>query len=220
MLRLGPATTACATARCPRPHPSRAASQPGKGTRVEVSYLDHLFGFANGLAGAFLDAGAESIDPSVVADVVAGFVTAHLVPMQPFTAFVALGVVVLALCVAFVYVIRLALTMVLVAAAPVALMFHALPLTDGLARLWWRGITGILSIQVCQSLVLATAFRLMLSETGDTSGDLVGAPYNNDLIDLLTRGVCCGCCCGSRPGWRAPSGGPRNPACSAASCGA
>ncbi|TYB40809.1 hypothetical protein [Actinomadura chibensis] len=142
--------------------------------------------FANGLVGAFLDAGAESIDPSVVADVFAGLVATNLVPGQPFVAFVGLGVVVLALCVAFVYVIRLALTMVLIAAAPLALMFHALPLTDGLARLWWRGISGILAIQVCQSLVLATAFRLMFSETDDTGHRLLGVPSSNDLTDLLT----------------------------------
>ncbi|SPT51213.1 hypothetical protein [Actinomadura madurae] len=141
--------------------------------------------FANGLAGAFLTAGAESIDPSVVADVVAGFVATSLVPGQPFIALIGLGVVVLALGVAFIYIIRLALTMVLIAAAPLALMFHALPLTDGLARLWWRGITGILAIQVCQSLVLATAFRLMFTETKDTSDDLLGAPSHNDVTDLL-----------------------------------
>ncbi|GAA1836643.1 hypothetical protein [Actinomadura chokoriensis] len=154
-------------------------------SNLSLVLIGYGVGFANGLAGAFLDAGAESVDPSVVADVVAGFVAANLVPGQPFTAFLGLGVVVLALCVAFIYIIRLAITMVLIAAAPLALMFHALPLTDGLARLWWRGISGILAIQVCQSLVLATAFRLMFSETGDSGDHLLGIPSHNDVTDLL-----------------------------------
>ncbi|WP_067460738.1 hypothetical protein [Actinomadura macra] len=154
-------------------------------SNLSLIVIGYGVGFANGLAEAFLQAGAESVDPSVVADVVAGFVAANLVPSQPFTALVALGVVVLALCVAFIYVIRLALTMVLIAAAPLALMFHALPFTDGLARLWWRGMSGVLAIQVCQSLVLATAFRLMFTETSDTSDHLIGLPTHNDVADLL-----------------------------------
>ncbi|MFG2084633.1 hypothetical protein [Spirillospora sp. NPDC048824] len=154
-------------------------------SNLSLILIGYGIGFANGLAGAFLEAGAEPIDPSVVADVVAGFVAASLVPGQPFTAMVGLGVVVLALGVAFIYVIRLALTIVLIAAAPLALMFHALPMTDGLARLWWRGISGILAIQVCQSLVLATAFRLMFTETDDTRDHLMGMPSHNDVTDLL-----------------------------------
>ncbi len=157
-------------------------------SNLSLVLIGYGVGFANGLAGAFLDAGAESVDPSVVADVVAGVVATSLVPGQPFTALLGLGVVVLALCVAFIYIIRLAITMVLIAAAPLALMFHALPVTDGLARLWWRGISGILAIQVCQSLVLATAFRLMFSETDDTGSELLGAPSHNDVTDLLLAG--------------------------------
>ncbi|TMQ89826.1 hypothetical protein ETD83_38135 [Actinomadura soli] len=154
-------------------------------SNLSLILIGHGISFANGLAGAFLHAGAESTDPSVVADVVAGFVAASLVPGSPFGALVALGVVVLALGVVFVYVVRLALTMVLIAAAPVALMFHALPLTDGLARLWWRGMSGLLAIQVCQALALATAYRLLFTETDDTSDQLVGMPSANDLTDLL-----------------------------------
>ncbi|MUN35358.1 hypothetical protein [Actinomadura litoris] len=154
-------------------------------SNLSLVLIGYGIDFANGLAGAFLQAGAGSVDPSVVADVVAGFVGTSAVPSQPFLALIGLGVVVLALCVAFVYVIRLALTMVLIAAAPLALMFHALPLTDGLARLWWRGMSGILAIQVCQSLVLATAFMLVFSETEDSSANLFGDLSNNDVTDLL-----------------------------------
>lgn len=143
--------------------------------------------FANGLSGAFLSAGAEAMDPSRVAKAIAAYLAASLIPNQPFTVFIGLGVVVLALCLAVIYIIRVALTMVLIAAAPVALMFHALPLTDGLARLWWRSISGVLAIGVCQALILATAFRLLFSDieqSGD-SGDGFPGLASGTGIDLL-----------------------------------
>ncbi|MGI5204692.1 hypothetical protein ACQEU6_24310 [Spirillospora sp. CA-108201] len=140
-------------------------------SNLSLILIGYAITFANGLSGAFLSAGAEAVDPSRVAKAISAYLVASLVPNQPFTIFIGLGVVVLALCVAFIYIIRIALTMVLIAAAPVALMFHALPLTDGLARLWWRSISGVLAIGVCQALVLATAFRLLFSNVKHSGGD-------------------------------------------------
>ncbi|GLZ15907.1 hypothetical protein Acsp04_61420 [Actinomadura sp. NBRC 104425] len=141
--------------------------------------------FANGLATAFLSSAETKIDPRVLADVVAANVVAPLKSTQPFATLLALVVVVLVLCLGFIYVVRVAITMVLIAAAPLALMFHALPMTDGLARLWWRGITGILAIQVVQSLVLATAYQLLFTQAEGGGGSALGLPTRNELIDLL-----------------------------------
>ncbi|NEA28829.1 hypothetical protein [Actinomadura bangladeshensis] len=140
-------------------------------SNLSLVLIGYAITFANGLSGAFLKAGAEAIDPSRVAKAIAGYLVASVIPNQPFTIFIGLGVVVLALCVVFIYIIRIALTMVLIGAAPVALMFHALPVTDGLARLWWRSITGVLAIGVCQALILATAFRLLFSDVDHPGGD-------------------------------------------------
>ncbi len=49
------------------------------------------------------------------------------------------------------YVVRVALTIVLIAGAPLALMFHALPQTEGIAYWWWKAFGGCLAIQVGQS---------------------------------------------------------------------
>ncbi len=46
------------------------------------------------------------------------------------------------------------------------LLTHALPPTDGLARLWWRGMTAALGVQVAQALVLATSMRVFFSSGG------------------------------------------------------
>ncbi|MEO3829899.1 hypothetical protein [Actinomadura sp. B10D3] len=156
-------------------------------SNLSLILIGYAITFANGLSGAFLRAGAEAIDPSRVAKAIAAYLAASLVPNQPFTIFIGLGVVVLAVCVAFIYIIRIALTMVLIAAAPVALMFHALPITDGLARLWWRSITGVLAIGVCQALILATAFRLLFSDinrSGDSDAHFPGIASGTG-IDLL-----------------------------------
>lgn len=61
------------------------------------------------------------------------------------------------------YLVRVALTFLLIAAAPLLLMFHALPHTDGLARWWWKAFGGVLAIQLAQSLVLAVAMNALLA---------------------------------------------------------
>lgn len=72
-----------------------------------------------------------------------------------------MAVVLLALL--LVYLVRVAATVVLVAGAPLLLMFHALPQTEGIARWWWRTFTALLAIQVIQSLTLVTALRVFLT---------------------------------------------------------
>ncbi|WP_146087332.1 type IV secretion system protein [Thermomonospora echinospora] len=152
---------------------------------LSLTFIGYGISFANGLAQAFLSSGPSKVDAGVVADTLGASIAATALTGGVFMPMVALAVIVLALVVTFIYIVRLAITMVLIAAAPLALMFHALPMTDGLARLWWRGITGILAIQVCQALALVTAFQLLFSEVTDSSGSVVGVPTRTDLTDLL-----------------------------------
>lgn len=149
---------------------------------LSLPVIGYGISFANGLSTAFLQSGEQRIDPRVVTEAITTTVLASLATNGVFFALISLVVLVLAVCVAFTYVMRLALTMVLIAAAPIALMFHVLPLTDGLARLWWRGITGVLAIQVCQSLVLVTSFHLLFT---DHSTMFMSPSSKSDLIDLL-----------------------------------
>ncbi|GCD40803.1 hypothetical protein [Streptomyces paromomycinus] len=64
------------------------------------------------------------------------------------------------------YAVRISLTLILVAGAPLALMCHALPQTEGIARWWWRVFAGLLGVQLAQSLALITALRLFLAPDG------------------------------------------------------
>jgi hypothetical protein len=79
------------------------------------------------------------------------------------------------------YVIRVAITIVLIVAAPLALMGHAVPVTEPIARWWWRSMGACLAIQVVQSVTLITATRVFL-----TSGDwhLLGGSKSG-LVDLI-----------------------------------
>jgi hypothetical protein len=54
------------------------------------------------------------------------------------------------------WLVRLGVLIVLVGIAPVALACHALPYTDGAARLWWRSMLGVLATVVLQALALHT----------------------------------------------------------------
>lgn len=80
------------------------------------------------------------------------------------------------------YVIRVVVTIVLIVAAPLALMCHALPITEPIARWWWRSVAACLSIQVIQSLALITATRVFLSPDG---WKLNGSSSNGGLINLI-----------------------------------
>jgi hypothetical protein len=79
------------------------------------------------------------------------------------------------------YIVRVAATIVLIAGAPIALMFHALPQTEGIAKWWWKAFGGCLAIQVCQSLTLITAMKVLLTPGGF---NLFG-PTTSGLVNLL-----------------------------------
>jgi hypothetical protein len=97
-------------------------------------------------------------------------------------------VAVLAVVLLATYVIRLAVLVVLVVGAPLALVCHALPQTEGLARLWWRAFGGCLAVQLGQSLVLVTALRVFLGAGGQAN---LGLASTGGLVDLLVAACLC-----------------------------
>jgi hypothetical protein len=91
-------------------------------------------------------------------------------------------VAVLGIAVALGYFVRIAVTVLLIAAAPLALACHAFPPIDAVARLWWRALGAVLAIQVGQGLVFAAAVRVFLSGDGPDVFGLAGA---SGLVNLL-----------------------------------
>jgi hypothetical protein len=146
--------------------------------------VEQAITFANGLAQAFLHYGAANADPHGAAQVMKGWLIGNIATVGMLSGLVTLVAVVLALMVAGGYIMRVTVTMLLVIAAPLALICHALPQTDGLARLWWRAIIGMLAIQVAQSIVFATAVVILTAKDGDTV-PLIGIPGQKGIVDLL-----------------------------------
>ena len=117
--------------------------------------------FANGLSVALM---GEGVDPEQAAKTLHDAVVQALTSVgDMFMPFLGLVVVVVGLLVLITYLARVMLLVLLAAAAPLALACHALPQSDGVARLWWRAFAGVLAVQVAQSLVFAAAVRVFFT---------------------------------------------------------
>jgi hypothetical protein len=130
---------------------------------------------ANALSVAVMSGGTDPEDgAAVLADLILGVITND---GGLFLLLAGVVVVVMLIALLLVYVVRVAFTVLLIAGAPLALMMHALPQTEGIAAWWWRAFGGVLAIQVLQSLVLATAVRVLLNDDGAFATTLFGASW-------------------------------------------
>jgi hypothetical protein len=146
---------------------------------ASLSLSGQMIAAANALSGGFL---AGGVNPGEASLQLKHFILAAIAGSGIFV--ILLGLVAAVLCVFLfiLYVVRAALILILVAGAPLMLLMHALPQTDGLARLWWRGMTAALGVQVAQALVLATAVRVFFTSGGR---EALGLSVTGNLIDLL-----------------------------------
>jgi hypothetical protein len=146
---------------------------------ASLSLSGQMIAAANALSAGFL---AGGVNPGEASLQLKHFILGAIAGSGIFV--ILLGLVAAALCVFLfiLYVVRAALILILVAGAPLMLLMHALPQTDGLARLWWRGMTAALGVQVAQALVLATAVRVFFSSGGR---EALGLSVTGNLIDLL-----------------------------------
>jgi hypothetical protein len=134
---------------------------------------------ANALSQALV---GQGVDPAHVTDQLRQLTLAPLDSGGIFLVLVAGVVAALALVIVATYVIRVAAVMVLVAGAPLALVCHALPQTDGLARGWWRAFAACLGVQVGQALLLVTALRTFFAADRAT---VLGLGTSSQLVDLV-----------------------------------
>jgi hypothetical protein len=133
---------------------------------------------ANALSTAVL---GEGTDPAAMTRSLITMVQSSLHGGGIFLGILGLGLVAMLLVLLVVFVVRVMVTILLVAAAPIALMFHALPHTEGIAYLWWKGCGGVLAIQIGQSLTLVVTVKVFFAPGGFT---LFG-PTISALMNLL-----------------------------------
>ena len=146
---------------------------------ASLSLSGQLIGFANALAFGFLSGG---VDPGQASASLKQFIVGAVASGGIFLIFLGLACAVVAVVLLLLYIVRAALVVCLVCAAPLMLLAHALPQTEGLARLWWRAMAAALGVQVAQAFLLATAVRIFFTSEGHAA---LGLSVTGSLIDLL-----------------------------------
>lgn len=132
---------------------------------------------ANGLAQAIMGGGVDAQSAGeTLRNLVLGSLNGGI-----FIIFIGIFLAGMLIALLVTYVVRVAITVVLLGGAPLWLMGHALPQTEGIARWWWKAFGGCLAIQVGQSLTLITAMKVFLAPGGFT---LFG-PTVSGLVNLL-----------------------------------
>jgi hypothetical protein len=146
---------------------------------ASLSLSGQLIAFANALSSGFL---AGGVDPAQASIQLKDFILGAVAGSGIFVILLGLVAAALAVVLLILFIVRATVVLILIAGAPVMLITHALPQTDGLARLWWRGMTAALGVQVAQALVLATAVRVFFNSGGRAA---LGLSVTGNLIDLL-----------------------------------
>ena len=145
--------------------------------------INQIVSVGNALSGAL-------IDGRVAADGIGNMLTSLIVaklflpsgPMNLFFLLVGLVLAVLGAALLLGYLIRAVILIVLTVAAPLALSCHALPQTEGIAKLFWRAVFGCVAVQALQALVLITAVQVLFDPQANT---ILGLPNGGTLLDLL-----------------------------------
>ncbi|MGH3826146.1 MAG: hypothetical protein ACRDQX_03080 [Pseudonocardiaceae bacterium] len=120
---------------------------------------------ANALVTAVMGGG---LDAGSVGETMKNMILAPLSGGDIFVVFLGVFLVVALVVLLITYVVRVAVTIILIAGGPLAMMCHALPQTEGVAVWWWRAFGGCLAIQLAQSLALITGLRVFLAPDGFT----------------------------------------------------
>lgn len=145
---------------------------------LSLMLADQAIGLANAAAQAVL---GEGMNPEEAADTLTTLVMGALDGGGIFIIFIGLALAAALVALLITYVVRVALTIILIAGAPLALACHALPQTEGVARWWWRIFAGVLAIQVAQSLTLVTALSVFFAPGGFT----IFGPTTDGLVNLI-----------------------------------
>ena len=136
----------------------------------------------NALAAAFLGDGASAAVARARRRHAGNFVVGALSGGGIFLTLLGLACAVAAVALMVLYLFRAAIVVVLVCAAPVVLLCHLFPQTEGLAHLWWRLIAASFAVQVAQALVLAACVQVFFASDGTGS---LGLSVGGSVIDLL-----------------------------------
>lgn len=134
---------------------------------------------ANALTAAIVGPG---VNGAAAARVLADSIGQALTGDYFLLALLALAVLVMAVVVVITFLLRCALLVVLIGIAPLALMCHATPQTEGLAYAWWRALAACLAMQLGQAVILLATLKVFLTPAGST---VAGVPSSHSGLTRL-----------------------------------
>ncbi|ARF78080.1 hypothetical protein ACIG0C_36015 [Kitasatospora aureofaciens] len=154
-------------------------------SNLSLTICSTTLSVANAVAAAIFGEGITAED---VAGTLIGLLLAQISsPAAPLYLLVfTLAVAVLGSALLITALVRTAATIVLTVAAPLMLACHAHPLSDGIARLWWRAYLGCLGTEIAQAIVFLVCVKALL-DPGNYG--LIPVPDSAALINLML--LCC-----------------------------
>ncbi|WP_157254881.1 conjugal transfer protein TrbL family protein [Nonomuraea typhae] len=154
-----------------------------------LTICQHAIELANAMVAALL---GDGVDPARAGNLIAAQVDDLIKDPKGTLLFLVLLIavaVVMGLLLAFIGIIRITLLVFLIIAAPLALLCHALPQTEGIAKLWWRCVGGLLAVQILQAIGLILAFKLVLTDSAAAYPIQPADPNTGDAIEAMARPV-------------------------------
>lgn len=147
---------------------------------TSLTVMGKAIGLSNALAHAIMAIGMPDAGQGMVERVLP-FTLFGTPGLQLYLLLLAIVMITMVLAVLIGFLVRVAVMALLAVAAPLALACHGHPLSDPVARLWWRALAGCLAIQVAQSMTFVLALKLFFAP-GATA---LGIPKSDQLGTML-----------------------------------
>lgn len=150
----------------------------GVATNASLAISGQMVAFANVLSTGLLGNG---VDPEQAGHTLELLVLHSIADGGIFLVLLGLVCAVLAVALLGLYIVRAALIVLLVCAAPLMLIGHGLPQTEAMARFWWRAMIAALGVQAAQALTLAATVHVFFA----SDKSVLGVGTGGSLVDLL-----------------------------------
>ena len=148
-------------------------------SNASLAISAQMVSIANALSSGFLSGG---VDPEKASERLSQYVVGTVMDGGIMLILLGLACAVFAIVLLVLYIVRAAVIVLLVCAAPLMLLAHALPQTERLAHLWWRAMTAALAVQVIQAVILAAAVQVFFTPS---SHAVLGIGTTGSVIDVL-----------------------------------
>ncbi|WP_432003360.1 hypothetical protein [Streptomyces sioyaensis] len=145
-----------------------------------LTVMGKAISLSNALAHAIMTSDLADAGQGVVERVLP-FSIFGVAGLKLYLLLLAIMMIALVLAVLIGFMVRVAVLALVAVSGPLALACHAHPLTDPIARLWWRALAGCLVVQVAQSITFVLAIKLFFAPGAST----LGIPKSDQLGTLL-----------------------------------